>query len=263
MALSTQQIIELITRKQEAGELAVNLTARQVRAIAASVQNYLANLGESFTETATSRFEEALKKALQAYTNPQVVDGKNVGLGQSPARLLLTQVSQGVLSPDYIDFALETGRKVMFGAARHVAENDPERVKTSPALEFRRKYDRDLPRGYKKTKGGVIPVPDEAWPARWQAAGEECGDTQWLPWEGDDQTGRGVALKSSGIWQSLGDGAGGYTDTLGNPFSPFAFRSGFGTYEIPRAEAVELGLLDEDEEAQPAPTDFENLFAKF
>ena len=155
--------------------------------------------------------------------------------------------------------------RVAQGTAQMVAQNeDPLRVQTSPALEFHRLYDRDLPRGERKVKAGVIEIPDEAWPARWEAAGADCGDDDWLPWEGDAQTGRGVALKCSGIWRALADGAGGYTDTLGNvSCNPPAFNSGFGCDEVPRSEAEELGLLEPDELARPAKIDWENLFAKF
>ena len=68
-----------------------------------------------------------------------------------------------------------------------------------------------------------------------------------------------VALKSSGVWLALGDGAGGYSDTLGNPFPPFAYNSGYDVDEITREDAVALGLMSEDDEVQPAKTDFEDL----
>ena len=54
-----------------------------------------------------------------------------------------------------------------------------------------------------------------------------------------------VALKSSPIWQALGDGAGGFRDTLGNPYPPFAFGSSYAWVHVDRLEARELGLLDD------------------
>ena len=60
-----------------------------------------------------------------------------------------------------------------------------------------------------------------------------------------------VALKSSPIWQALGDGVGGFKDTLGNPYPPFAYSSGMGWTDISRRECAELGL-DVDGAASPA-----------
>lgn len=56
-----------------------------------------------------------------------------------------------------------------------------------------------------------------------------------------------IALKDSPIWAALGDGAGDYTDTLDNPFPPFAFNSGMDWRDVPRAECEELGLIAGDE----------------
>jgi tetratricopeptide (TPR) repeat protein len=61
-----------------------------------------------------------------------------------------------------------------------------------------------------------------------------------------------IALKSSGIWLALGDGAGGHDETLGNPFPPFAVGSGFRTEGVDRKETEELGLLEPGEESQEA-----------
>jgi len=85
------------------------------------------------------------------------------------------------------------------------------------------------------------------WVQRWIDAAEETN------WEGvsDPTSGRMVALKNHPIWQALGDGAGGHDDTLGNPWAPFAFNSGMRTAEVPRKEAVELGLLSADATIEP------------
>lgn len=73
------------------------------------------------------------------------------------------------------------------------------------------------------------------WELRWTVAGEAVG------WAGACR-GEMVALKDSPIWQSLGDGAGVFTDTLGNPYPPFAFNSGMGWEDVDRDEAADLGL---------------------
>lgn len=80
------------------------------------------------------------------------------------------------------------------------------------------------------------------WAARWKAAGDEAG------WEGVCRDfGEMVALKDSPIWQKLGNGAGGYRDALGNPYPPFAFGSGMGVVNVSRKEAIELGLISDEE----------------
>ena len=90
-----------------------------------------------------------------------------------------------------------------------------------------------------RVSGRAMPRSD--WPARWAAAGASCG------FEGALQD-RFMALKDSPIWQALGDGAGGYRDTLLNPFPPFAYGSGMGWVAVARAECIALGLIEGDEE---------------
>ena len=82
---------------------------------------------------------------------------------------------------------------------------------------------------------GAPRMPRTDWPARWRAAGEECG------WEGASREDF-VALKGSPIWQALGDGAGGFRDTLGNPFPPFAYSSTMAWEPVDRGECAALGL---------------------
>ena len=82
---------------------------------------------------------------------------------------------------------------------------------------------------------GAPRMPRTDWPARWRAAGEECG------WEGASREDF-VALKGSPIWQALGDGAGGFRDTLGNPFPPFVYSSTMAWEPVDRGECAALGL---------------------
>lgn len=79
------------------------------------------------------------------------------------------------------------------------------------------------------------------WHRRWAAAGSSCG------FEGALQD-RFIALKDSPIWAALGDGEGGFRDTLMNPFPPFAFNSGMGWIGVGRDECIRLGLIGEDDE---------------
>lgn len=77
--------------------------------------------------------------------------------------------------------------------------------------------------------------PRQDWAARWRAAGES------VAWEGALPR-RMIALKSSPIWQALGNGAGGFRDTLGNPYPPFAYSSGLDWMEVTAEECERLGL---------------------
>jgi hypothetical protein len=77
--------------------------------------------------------------------------------------------------------------------------------------------------------------PRQDWAARWRAAGAAVN------WQGAVQN-RMIALKSSPIWQALGDGAGGFRDTLGNPYPPFAYSSGLDWMEVTAEECERFGL---------------------
>lgn len=85
----------------------------------------------------------------------------------------------------------------------------------------------------------AVPRPD--WDRRWAAAGLACN------FEGALKD-RLIALKNSPIWQHLGNGAGGYRDTLGNPYPPFAFSSGMDWAGVERDECIALGLIKEGED---------------
>ncbi len=101
------------------------------------------------------------------------------------------------------------------------SSDDPVFLMANPAWRLERTGARREPRG--------------DWAERWLAAGDEVG------WTGAVR-GEMVALKSSPIWRALGDGAGGFRDTLGSPYPPFAFGSGLGWTNVGRREARRLGL---------------------
>lgn len=103
-----------------------------------------------------------------------------------------------------LDLIIDTNREMAANAAL-VAKQTPAELELYPAWRLERYEGRREPR--------------QDWAARWQSAGESVG------WEGADPS-TFIALKSSPIWQALGDGAGGFTDTIGNPYPPFAFSSG-------------------------------------
>lgn len=154
------------------------------------------------------------------------------------ARVFLQQARQGLaeealLDDQRLDLILRTQRELAQGQGEYIEGADPDVIDAFPARELYRLEARDLERD---------------WPTRWRTAARSVGDNAALQVLQD--TDRMVALAASQIWQALGDGAGGYTDTLGNPYPPFAFRSGMWVRDIDRAEAIELGLLAAN---QPAP----------
>ena len=166
----------------------------------------------------------------------QVADGT---LDASAARLALTDTlaqlgyapepgTEGTLKDARtlarLNLVLDTNQKTAASLARLAESEDPQVAALFPAWEL-------LSTGYRKHHR-------TDWPQRWKAAGER------VAWRGAHRT-KMVALKNSPIWQALGDGAGGFRDTLGNPYPPFAFGSSYAWVHVDRLEARELGLLDE------------------
>ena len=82
---------------------------------------------------------------------------------------------------------------------------------------------------WKLTRTGARKKPRGDWNRRWAAAGAKCG------WKGASKR-QMIALKTSPIWQALAEGAGGFEDTLGSPFPPFAFGSGLAWVSVGRRE---------------------------
>lgn len=103
--------------------------------------------------------------------------------------------------------------------ARYVRGQDADALDMYPAQEFARVESRRVPR--------------TDWPMRWRAAG------------GKIRGGRMVALKSDPVWTNL--------SRFGRPYPPFDYGSGMGVEDIDREEAVELGLLPDDEPADEIP----------
>lgn len=104
--------------------------------------------------------------------------------------------------------------------------NDPLSRWQYPAFELVRIYDREEPRG--EMPGSL------GWLERFVRAGGRLFD------------GRMIARKDDPVWASLGD-SNLFEDGLDSPFPPFAFNSGMGWREVPREEAIELGLITGDE----------------
>jgi len=184
----------------------------------------------------SARMENARYLAQVRAVCAQVAGG---GMNLADARMVLkrtlrnmghdTANARGITDPASrrrLDLIVKT-RSAMASNAAAVNAQDDYSVYAVPAWELVRYGQRSVPRD---------------WAARWKAAGESVG------WEGaSPDFGNMVALKASPIWQALGDGAGGYRDTLGNPYPPFAFSSGMAWRRVRRDRCIALGLIGEHE----------------
>jgi hypothetical protein len=139
-----------------------------------------------------------------------------------------------------INLVLRTNTQLAQGAGNFIRSNDPALLDLWPAQELYRLEARDKVRD---------------WEQRWMEAAGYASDPAAAA--ALQAHGRMVALKSSGIWQALGDS---WDDSLGNPYPPFAFGSGMWTREISRDEAEQFGLITSEQEARPNPLDISSLF---
>lgn len=231
------------------------LTQQQLGAIQRSVERYSGDVAKRAVEDVLKSIKTAVESLIKPGTEIREGVAVEVGLNPATARSAVAKVVKdhglaGLMDSDRIDFALTTARDVANGAGVYAKEvADADVVDAYPGWELLRIYDRDVPRGFRRFKGALIPVPGDDWESRWQAAG------------GVLMEGRMVALKADPIWQRLGDGVGGYTDTLGNPFPPFAFNSGFDVNNLSHTECVGLGLLQPDQAVPLPEVDLDKLFA--
>jgi hypothetical protein len=130
-----------------------------------------------------------------------------------------------------LQLIVETNVLDTLGAGRYEAGTDEQALDINPGWRLVRMVQSRVQRD---------------WAKRWDDAGASVN------WKGASQS-EMVALKNSPIWQALGNGAGGYRDTLGNPWAPFAFKSGMNTISAPRAECEALGLLTPGQRLTPPP----------
>lgn len=240
-------------------DLPTQLTSAQLRELGADILRQSLFSARMSNATAVQALRESINRILAS------VDGQSAD-NLADARLKLKQIGalldydpktgfpgeqaeaaeagslRDIFSTDRLNLILKTQEMMTQGAAKNIWGNEPDQLEEYPAWELVRVNSVETPRGEKRVKGGVQEVPEDAWDTangRWQAAAEESGDEN----AGDifEQTGRMVARKDSPIWESLGNGAGGYDDTLGNDYEPFAFNSGMGRVELSAKEFEELG----------------------
>lgn len=113
------------------------------------------------------------------------------------------------------------------GFHRWKADNSEGALLLFPAYRFTRVANRKEPR------------PPDFWPRRWiEAGGKMLGPNKDIM----------AALVNDPIWRKL--------STFGTPWPPFDWRSGWGQKPMRRKQAVELGLLGEDEIIPPGTDGF-------
>ena len=273
--MTSSDVQKIMDSLREDGRLPASLPQSTVDAMSKSLTRYFGKISADKIQQATDKARDIVEQTIKteqaarlpkgaveraAVREPGVVGTATEGVNPATGRGLLESVLKSfgaakVAETMNVDFFMRVAGEVASGAAQFLAQNfDKTRLDEFPALELVRVYPRDVPRGSEKDPEG----PDNAWDVgRWPAACQEAGDEDALAVFED--SGRMVALKSSGVWQALGDGAGGYDDTLGNPYAPFAFNSGYDTDEVSREDAVALGLMDDGDEAKPADAAFDDL----
>jgi hypothetical protein len=251
---------EAIKLLQQKKLLPTSLTSDQLRQLNAQFLRMSMFSAQTMNEAVLAKYKEVIGKVLapvqvqRAGEAGTVTEGISTPYAQQEIQALWKEFgykpdgAPGSIK-DLSSFArtqlvVKTNAQLGWGGGAFIQQNSNDtRIQDYPALELYRLEERKVPR---------------EWEERWHDAAAIAGD--------DDAVGalegHGVmaALKSSGIWQALGDGAGGFDDTLNNPFPPFAFNSGMWTRDVERAEAVKYGLIEADEEAKPADFDFASLF---
>ena len=142
-------------------------------------------------------------------------------------------------SESRINLVLETNLASIANFGYYTQAMEPDALYSWPCFELVRVAWRRVPRGMRLAKGAMVPDPGKDWPSRWEACGGQ--------FYGD---GRMIARKDDPIWAMLGDPSL-FDDGLAQPFPPFAFNSGYGTRQVSRHEAIDLGVIREKDRVQP------------
>lgn len=211
--------------------VAAQIRQRSVFSARTPSARYLAKLQETLAQVADGRMNQAAaRSALREF-------GRAIGYtpeGGFPGEAATPPAEAGglrdLLSPRRLRLVLDTNRKLGSSARQQIDGGSDYALYAYPAWSLERRASRRAPR--------------IDWAERWRAAGEA------VAWQGAAKGASGVfggvrmvALKNSPIWQAIGDGAGGFTDSLGVAMPPFAYGSGLGWVPVKRDEAEALGLL--------------------
>ena len=200
-------------------KIAADILRRSVFSARMASATYLAKVREVCAQVSEGSINQATARARLLETLSQ--------MGHSPLD------DGGLTNPASIrrlNLIVDTQRQMAASVSR-IQTQTPAVLERWPAWELTRLVGKAVPR--------------EDWPARWRNAGESIG------WEGALKD-RFIALKTSPIWQALGDGAGGFRDTLGNPYPPFAYSSGMAWVAVDRETCERLGLSGPKPETVPS-----------
>lgn len=212
-------------------QIAAEVRRRSLFSATVTREKYLLRLREALAKLAAGEWNDAkAREVLQRELDVLGYDPENGGFPGDTG--LVRPAERGSLrdlsSRARLNLQLETNTRMARSAAQAKAGSSPAALRDFPAWSLERIYGRRVPRD---------------WAFRWEAAGQAVG------WQGAARgypsalgEPRMIALKSSPIWAAIGDGAGGFDDTLGNAFPPFAFGSGMGWREVPAGEVAGLGL---------------------
>ena len=222
-AADIQRIKDLLPTSLGSDELrssiASDILRRSVFSARMESARYLARIREVCAQVSEGSINQATARARLLETLAQ--------MGHSPLD------GGGLANPASIrrlNLIVDTQRQMAASVSRLICQT-PAVLERWPAWELTRLVGKAVPR--------------EDWPARWRNAGESIG------WEGALKD-RFIALKTSPIWQALGDGAGGFRDTLGNPYPPFAYSSGMAWVAVDRETCERLGLSVPEPETVPS-----------
>lgn len=199
--------------------------------------------------TTNEQYLQSIADVVKEILNPttqQRDDGSQytAGLDQASARLRLKEVLQEIgysatpgeegtikdLSSDArINLVLQTNVQMAQGYGYWQQGNSAEALDLYPAFELFRAESREQERPWAQDNG------------IWINAAREVNDTGAInAWAFHNK--RMVARKDSPIWLAISD--------FGQPYPPFKFNSGMDIMDVDRAEAVELGVIDEDSQVQ-------------
>jgi hypothetical protein len=127
-----------------------------------------------------------------------------------------------------IKLVVETLARHAVNGAYMQAGQSAARLFNFPCWEYLRLYARRVPRGSTGHES------DLGWQERWVRSGGEL------------YGGRMIAAKDDEVWSNLSDSSI-WSDGMDSEVPPYAYNSGYGVIELPRAECVKLGVISAGE----------------